>query len=353
VRQKGKAERSDALYVSVTHTSISIYPRPYPITTRDSALHGAWQRHARDEPELALQILVAFERLLRHEETRASLLLLLADPAVVEDLAAAVGYAGNAAVRAAARACVALLVEADRRAEEGGEEEQADGNEGGLDGNCMSNVLMMMMMMMMMILPSGVAKNKHSTMYIHRAGRAPSSPALRGAQPRMARNVWLRRSCVLVLKKEQKRKEKTDCHWSMFCILCYPHPHTFFCAVRILRQNPGMACRNHTHTHTHTHTQRNNTKKIAARVKSLLMYRLRGRPTPPRPSFILLFLLSPHIPTFGFCYLNGGRRDGGARMHTQKGMHVVVCIKGPTQPPNPPPPTHGAYPQVLPHSQHT
>lgn len=60
------------------------------------------------------------ERLLHHMQTCSSI---LAEPAMVEDLAVAVGD-GNAAVRAAARACVALLIEADRHA-------QADGSLGG------------------------------------------------------------------------------------------------------------------------------------------------------------------------------------------------------------------------------
>lgn len=84
----------------------------------DRALHGAWQHHGADEPELALQVLAAFERLLHHDETRAAL---MAEASVLDDVAAAVGHE-NEAVRAAAQACVALVMEVDRQ-------QQAEGND--------------------------------------------------------------------------------------------------------------------------------------------------------------------------------------------------------------------------------
>ncbi len=60
---------------------------------------------------------MALERLLHHPETRA---VVLAEASVMQDVAVAAGH-GSAAVRAAARACVALLVEVDRQKEgEGG-----------------------------------------------------------------------------------------------------------------------------------------------------------------------------------------------------------------------------------------
>lgn len=92
-------------------------------------MHTTWQRHsnsnddgeatpaAAEEPELALQVLVAWARLLHHGETRAAL---MAEAAILDDVAAAAGHA-NAAVRAAARACVGLMMEVDGWAGGGGE----------------------------------------------------------------------------------------------------------------------------------------------------------------------------------------------------------------------------------------
>lgn len=109
-RGKGALERENRMVPPIS------IPHPHLSPLHDRALHAAWRRHHAEEPELALQVLVALERLLHHGETRASL---LGEVAIMEDVAAAVGH-GNAAVRTAARACVALLVEADRRQDSDG-----------------------------------------------------------------------------------------------------------------------------------------------------------------------------------------------------------------------------------------
>lgn len=158
-RGKGALDRENRMVPPIS------IPHPHLSPLHDRALHAAWRRHHAEEPELALQVLVALERLLHHGETRAAL---LAEPAVMEDVAAAVGH-GHAAVRATARACVALLIEADRQ---DAEESTFGGGESGIRINFLGLVLLALMLCEM-------HTHAHNT---HRAVRAALRPPVRGAQ---------------------------------------------------------------------------------------------------------------------------------------------------------------------------
>lgn len=74
-----------------------------------------------------MQVLVAWERLLHHAGTRAAL---MAEAAILEAVAVAVGNM-NAAVRAAARACVGLVIEVDRQRQEQEQGPTESGSTGG------------------------------------------------------------------------------------------------------------------------------------------------------------------------------------------------------------------------------
>lgn len=119
-----------------------------------------------------MQVLVAWERLLHHAGTRAAL---MAEAAILEAVAAAVGHR-NAAVRAAARACVGLVVEVDRLRQEQEQGLTESGSTGG-ELSVWSREERE---------EDDATKPNQPHKCTYRSRRAPVPPAVRGAQPGVA-----------------------------------------------------------------------------------------------------------------------------------------------------------------------